>query len=495
MPHARFTRGSTMKHIAVMSMSNAIGITALFVVDMLDLFFLSLLGEKHLAAAVGYAGTILFLTTSVGIGLSIGAAALVSRAIGERNRPKARRYMMNVIALSLMISSVIAIATWTHIPDLLTAIGAKGMVKELATSYLRIMIPSMPVLAMAMCFGAGLRAVGDARRSMSSTLAGGAVNAILDPIFIFVLDMGIEGAALASVFARITILAVSAYGVIGVHGLFCGFKWYRFRQDYPAIVKIAFPAILTNLAMPFSSAFITRSMAEFGDSFVAGYAIIGRLIPVAFGIVFALSGAIGPIIGQNYGARNISRVRESLINAYLFSSAYILTASFVVFLFQDYLVQMFNAKEEAALLVHFFCNYIAVTFLFNGLLFIANATFNNLGKPNFSALLNWGKATFGTIPFVIVGTHFSGAYGVLIGSSIGGILFSLSAVWLSIKLVNSLGIRAGIQEKIITTEPALEPEEVQLPCALNPLSSDCAQMCQISEEAECEQHLLEEVND
>ena len=77
------------------------------------------------------------------------------------------------------------------------------------------------------------------------------------------------------------------------------------------------------------------------------------------------------------------------MNAYLFSSVYILTASFVVFLFQNHLVQMFNAKGDAALLVHFFCNYIAVTFVFNGQLFIANATFNNLGKPTFSTLLNW----------------------------------------------------------------------------------------------------------
>ena len=87
------------------------------------------------------------------------------------------------------------------------------------------------------------------------------------------------------------IVVMSMSNAIGIHGLFCGFKWHRFRQDYPAIVKIALPAVLTNLAMPFSSAFITRFMAEFGDSFVAGYAIIGRLIPVAFGIVFALSGA------------------------------------------------------------------------------------------------------------------------------------------------------------------------------------------------------------
>ena len=93
MPQAKFTHGSTMKHVVVMSLSGAVGITALFVVDMLDLFFLSLLGEKYLAAAVGYAGTITFMTSSIGIGLSIAAGALAAKAIGEKRRERASRYM------------------------------------------------------------------------------------------------------------------------------------------------------------------------------------------------------------------------------------------------------------------------------------------------------------------------------------------------------------------------------------------------------------------
>ncbi|WP_281645613.1 hypothetical protein [Parendozoicomonas sp. Alg238-R29] len=85
MPHARSVHGSPMKHIVVMSFSGVVGLTALFVVDMLDLFFLSPLGGKHLAAAVGYAGTMLFITSSLGIGFSTAAGALISRAMGSRD--------------------------------------------------------------------------------------------------------------------------------------------------------------------------------------------------------------------------------------------------------------------------------------------------------------------------------------------------------------------------------------------------------------------------
>ncbi|MFT5790416.1 MAG: Na+-driven multidrug efflux pump, partial [Shewanella sp.] len=92
---AKFVQGSILRHILVMSSTAAVGISALFVVDLMDIFFLSLLGEQELAAAVGYAGTISFFTTSIGIGLSIALGALVSRAIGAKETEKAKRLLLN----------------------------------------------------------------------------------------------------------------------------------------------------------------------------------------------------------------------------------------------------------------------------------------------------------------------------------------------------------------------------------------------------------------
>ncbi len=492
MPHARFTRGSTMRHITVMSLSNAVGITALFVVDMLDLFFLSLLGEKFLAAAVGYASTVLFVTTSIGIGLSIATGALLSKAIGARERDRACQFLANTVILSGLSTSVIALVVWIFIPELLDLVGARGEVHALATQYLRIMTPSMPVLAIAMCFGAALRSVGDAKRSMGSTLSGGAVNAVLDPVFIFMLDMDIEGAAIASVFARTAIFCTSAYGVITVHKLLCKVNLQQFYRDIGDILRIAIPAILTNLAMPVSSVLVMREIAGFGDRVVAGYAIIGRLTPVAFGVVFALSGAIGPIVGQNHGARLNGRVKQSLKDAYLFSTVYITAVSMIVFLAQDYFVMIFRAKGEAAQIIHFFCTWIAISFVFNGALFVANASFNNLGKPTWSTLFNWGKATIGTVPFIMIGGKVDGAYGVLSGQAIGGIVFSLLAVFFSFRLVDKIGQTIAGEQAGEPLEQIPVEEEISIPCPLSPLASDSAHLGQIAQEAECQEIAEEE---
>ena len=384
-----------MRHITVMSLSNAAGITALFVVDMLDLFFLSILGEKHLAAAVGYASTILFITTSIGIGISIASGSLISRSLGAREQQQARQYMASIAALCLVITSLIAALVWVYIPELLHMVGASGEVHDLACQYLNIMVPSMPVLALAMSFGAALRAQGDAKRSMSSTLLGGAVNALLDPVFIFALGLGIQGAAIASVLARFAIFGSSAFWVIKTHRLISPVNLQQLQRNLGNIMRIALPAILTNLAMPVSSVFVMRAVARYGDAFVAGYAVIGRIVPVAFGVVFALSGAIGPIVGQNYGAGRIDRVGQSLKNAYLFSTLYITGVSILLFGLQGYLISLFGMKGNAAAFIEFFCRYIAISFVFNGVLFVANASFKQFRKTHLFNAAELGESDLG----------------------------------------------------------------------------------------------------
>lgn len=410
------------------------GLIAIFVVDLLDLYFLSLLGEVELAAAVGYAGSILFFTTSVCIGLAIAMAALVARAVGAGENERARRYVVHVSVVAVAVTIPFAAIVWMTLPALLALLGAEGRTLDLAVAYLRIIVPSMPVLALAMGMGGALRAVGAARLAMASTLIGGLVNAVLDPILIFGLDLGIEGAALASVAARIAVFAVGAYGVIAREKIIGRFKPSTLPRDVARIAEVAGPAVLTNLATPFGNAYVVGSMAAFGDDAVAGFSIIGRIIPVAFGVVFALSGAIGPVIGQNYGAGNVERIRRALIDAMLLGTVVVLAASAILYLFQDQIAVVFGASEGAATLISFFSTYTAVLFVFLGAQFIANAAFNNLGRPLWSTMTNWGRVTIGTVPLVWLGAHWLGPEGVLLGQAIGGVLFGAGSSFLAWRL-------------------------------------------------------------
>ncbi|WP_047045151.1 MATE family efflux transporter [Vibrio mexicanus] len=425
---AKFVTGSTMRHILVMSGAGSVGLMALFVVDLLDMLFISMLGQVELAAAVGFAGTLVFFSTSISIGTSIAMGALVSKAIGAKQRAQARQLSASIMLTAFIISCAISALMYVYIPELLASIGAQGYAAERAEAYLRILLPSSPVIALAMAAGAGLRAAGDAKRSMWATLSGGIVNAVLDPLFIFGFGWNVEGAALASVFARFTVLYFSIMPLIRKHDLVAFPSLLAWRNDIKLILAIAVPAVITNIATPIGNAIVTSSIAQFGENFVAGFAVIGRLTPVCFAVIFALSGAVGPIIGQNFGAERFDRVKETLYNSLLVTTVYTIGVCIILYFAQGLVISGFGLTGDAAIIVGAFCTYVAISFIFNGTLFVANTSFNNLGKPLYSTALNMGKATLGTLPFVYYGAEWFGALGVLYGQAVGTIVFGVIAI-------------------------------------------------------------------
>ncbi|GMQ47112.1 MATE family efflux transporter [Vibrio sp. 10N] len=422
---AKFVEGSTMRHILVMSGTSTVGIMAIFVVDLLDMLFISMLGQAELAAAVGFAGTLTFFATSVSIGTSIAMGALMSKAIGAKNMAYAREIGSSVLVISFLISAVVTALMCAYIPELLTAIGAEGRAHERAEAYLWILLPSTPLIALGMASGAGLRAAGDAKRSMWATLAGGLVNAVLDPIFIFGFNWNVEGAAAASVVARFAVFYFSFMPLLKVHQLLDRPSFASVRRDTKVMLAIALPAIVTNTATPIGNAIVTTAIAQYGEDYVAGFAVIGRIIPVCFAFIFALSGAVGPIVGQNFGAVRIDRVEETLKNSLIVTTIYTLIVCMLLYLVQEPLIALFSLTGDAALTVSAFATFVAITFVFNGILFVANTSFNNLGKPLYSTALNLGKATAGTLPFVYLGSLWFGALGVLYGQAVGNVVFGI----------------------------------------------------------------------
>jgi MATE family, multidrug efflux pump len=176
-------------------------------------------------------------------------------------------------------------------------------------------------------------------------------------------------------------------------------------------------------------------MAQFGEEAIAGMAIIGRLVPISFGALFALSGAVGPIIGQNFGAGRHDRVRTAFASAVLFAALFVTGMSLILFLLRDPIAGLFNAEGMTLTLIYLFCGPLALAFFFNGLMFVSNAAYNNLGHPFYSTWSNWGRHTLGTIPFAMLGAAWFGAPGVLIGAYSGGLIFGLGSTLLALRLM------------------------------------------------------------
>lgn len=438
MAKAVFLQGALMRHVAVMSLTSSVGLMAIFAVDFVDMIFISMLGNKALAAAVGYAGTLLFFTNAINIGLSISAGSLVARSIGADQMSTGKEYATSVALLGALTGLVVPALVFVYLDAILSWLGAEGDTLALAKRYVGIVMPTMPVMSLAMVSMAVLRAYGDARRSMMGTVFGGAVNAALDPLLIFGFGLGLDGAAYASVIARLVMCAYALLCVVRIHQGFAAPKARILKRDAKAIGAIAGPAILTNVASPVGTAIVTREMARYGTDAVAAMAVIGRLMPVAFAVVFALSGAIGPIVGQNFGASQFDRVRGTLKAGLQFLLAYTLLAALILFLARGLIADLFEAEGEMRSLIYLFCGPLALLQFFNGVIFVCNACFNNLGHPIYSTYVNWGRHTLGTYPFAIAGGLYWGASGVLMGQAIGGAMFGVVGVLMAVKTINRL---------------------------------------------------------
>ena len=434
----RFVTGSLLRHIGVMAGTGAIGLVAIFAVDLVNLLYISMLGEQAIAAAVGFAGVVGFFHLSVFIGMLIGIAAVVSRAIGAQRMAEARGLATSSLVISAALALTMSALTWVFLAPILRLLGAEGRVLELAHGFLSITLPSTVLLGLGMACSALLRSVGDARRAMLVTLVPAIVTAVLDPLFIFYFGLGLDGAAIVLVLARMVMTGVGLYGAWRVQKLLAPLQTSRLRTDARTLFTVAGPAVLTNLATPVGAAFVTHSVAQFGASAVAGQATIERLVPVAFGLIYSLSGAVGPVLAQNLGARQFDRVREGLRASLGFMVGAVAVAWLLLAVLQGPLIQVFSLEGVAADMVHAFCSWIAASFFFMGALFVANAAFNNLGHPLWSTAFNWGRATLGTIPFAWWGAQY-GPVQVLAGQAVGAVLFGSLAMWTAFRLTARLG--------------------------------------------------------
>ncbi len=418
-----------MRHVVVMTLSGSLGLSFMFLVDFLALYWVSRLQNEALIAAIGFAATLQFFVISISIGMMIGAVALVSRTLGMGRPRRARRIATSALLYGVGAQLVIAVLVHSFRYPLLRLSGAEGEVLEVAAQFLKISLPSLPLIAAGMMAGAVLRSLGDALRSMLVTALAGLVAVVLDPLFILWMGWGVDGAAAVIVISRGVMAVVGLYWLIQTHNMLTRPAWVDLKLYLPAFAAIAVPAIATQLSTPFGNWILIRATAEHGASAVAGMGVVSRLTILSFGGIFALSGAIGGIIGQNAGAGLKDRVLQAYKDSLLFCAVYTGVTWLMLALCADLVTQAFGLTGEAAEVVRVFSLYAAGSFVFTGALFVSNAAFNNLGRPVWATVANWSRdgVLMGPLAFAMGGMF--GIAGVVMAQALANTLVGIGAAY------------------------------------------------------------------
>ncbi len=434
---ARFTQGNLFRHVTVMSLTSSLGIAAIFAVDLMDVMFIAMLGQSELAAAAGYAGVVMFFASALNIGLSIATGALVARGLGKDDPHLAAEHAASTAVIALGFGALLPLLTLPLLEPILGFLGAGGREAELAAGYLWIILPSTALSGLAMVAVAALRAHGDAQGAMVPSLLGAAVNGVADPILIFAVGLGLDGAAIATVLARLATAVLALAVAQSRHRAFCWPRPECLRRDMRDALGIAFPAMMTTVATPVGTAIVTREMAKYGSDAVAGMAVINRMMPFVSSVIFGLSGALGPIFAQNFGAGRMDRVLGTFREGLRFLALYMLVACVLLVSLRAPVADLFGATGQMRELLYLFMGPLAPAMTLNGILFVSNAAFNNLGHPGYSTVLNWGRHTAGTWPFAVGFGAIFGAEGVLIGQALGGAVFAAGGAWLALRVIEA----------------------------------------------------------
>ncbi len=428
-PQGRFLTGSTMGHVVRMTATGAFGITFVFLVDAANLFWLSQLGDPQLVAAIGFAYAIQFFSVSSGIGLMIAGTAIVSRAIGRGAREEARSRAGAAVAISAAIQFGVASLVFAFRHDLVGLAGAEGETARLAARYLAMTVFSLVPMAIAMVSSGALRADGFGAKAMYVTFFSGIILMVIDPILIIWMDLGLDGAAIGLSVFRFFLMGFGLWFAAVQERLLAMPDAASIRAAFRPFILVAIPTIATQMATPAGNYLLTMIMAQFGDNAVAAWAVVSRLTVLVFGGIFALSGAIGGIFGQNFGAGHMSRLRSTYRDAIVFCAIYTLAAWALLASAGPSIARLFELDGQGVQVLRAFTMVGVGGFVFVGALFVSNAAFNNLGKPGRSTLVNWVNHGVLSWPIAaLLATPF-GAPGVIYGQAIAGALAGTLAAW------------------------------------------------------------------
>lgn len=425
---ARFVSGPLRGHVLEMVLTGWASMLAVFAVEFLTLLYLGTLRDEAVLAAVGFGSMTLFTITSICIGVTVGGAAQVSRALGAGDAMRARRLAAASLLLMAAATVLSAAVFLLAIGPFTRVIGLAPDVRALLLSYVAITAPFSVAMGLGMMLSNLLRAAGRGRQSMWVLLAGTATVAVLDPLVIFVFDGGMRGVAWAGGVGRVATVALGAWLVFGRYRLVARPARASLRADLAAVGAIALPATLSALATPAAVVFTASTYAGFGPSVMAGATVVDRVLQLSYSLFFVLPGAIGPILGQNLGAGQWPRVRQTVRITLGLALAYGFGAATLLALLAPWIPDLFQVTGPGRDLVLVFCRYASFIWALNSVFFVSVAVFNNLGYATYATAIGWLRATVGTLPFVWVGAYYGGAQGVLLGQTLGFALSSLLAL-------------------------------------------------------------------
>jgi len=433
------TTGSISRHVIRMAPPMAVAFLATMIFNIVDTWFVSRLGEKPLAA-MGFTFPVVMLVHAVAMGLGLGVSASVSQTLGKGDDSRSRHLASAGLVLCFLVFTCVSAIGLLAMDHIFSLLGAGGETLALTTSYMQVWFCFLPLAVLPMVGNNAIRATGDTLRPSMIMIAGALLNCVLDPLLIFGTgffpELGIAGAAWATGISR-SLTMVLSFIIMRRFGLLAP-VWRdaaAVLKEWITIIRVALPATATNLLMPLTNGVITRIIAGFGTAAVAATAAGQRVEMVAFLVPMAMGSALVPLIGQNWGARRLGRVRRSYVVTNWYGFAYTAFCYFLAVPLAPVVAGWFSSNRLITTLISHYLWIMLAGALLTHIVVHTGFALNATERPGQAALLNATRLLGLVLPLAYAGSRLFGVHGVFLGMTAANLTAGVIALYWFLKAV------------------------------------------------------------
>ncbi len=428
--YKRMTERSVTKLVISLSLPTVLSQMITSIYNMADTFFVTGLGNSA-SGAVSVVYALQSIIQAVGFGLAMGAGSLVSRYLGKKDNESANKYASCAFFSALLLGTLLSVICLIDLDGLLLAFGSTETILPHAKSYAFIILLGAPIMCSSFVLNNIMRAEGKAMFSMIALTSGGVLNIILDPIFISVLDMGVAGAALATVISQVIsfIVLISIY--ISGHSIVkLSLKnMSREAAPYGKIVLTGLPTVFRQGLGSVATTLLNIQVKPYGDPAIAAVGIANKIYMLLRSFVIGIGHGFQPVAGYNWGAKKYKRVKSAFWVATALGTAVSVLASVLLLVFSESLIGLFKPETaEVEEIGGRMLVFIALALPLLGYSTFVNQLYQSLGFVKGASLLASCRQGIFFIPLIFILPIFMGLDGILATQPIADVFTFLVSI-------------------------------------------------------------------
>lgn len=426
--------------------------------NLADGFWVSMIGSVEFAAT-SFIWPIEFLFISIGSGISIAGTSLLSHLIGANKSNEGSKYSTQLFGISISASIIISLIGIILTPTFIKLMGGTGDLSYYSNIYLKIVFLGMPFTFYYFVFNSIMIAQGNSALPTVLSAISAILNVVLDPIFIFPLNMGIAGAAYATLISKI-ILSLMAYIILRKTSSPLKPKFKKFKFDkvvIKEIIKVALPSAIGQSGSAIGFIVLNAFITSYGTSTIAAYGMVNKITSVISQPAMGIGAALVTITGQNLGNNNSNRVREAFRKGSIITIAITVIGSLIIYFNNELVINFFMQSKDDITVIEqgiIYLNYILFSMPLMGMFSVFQGIFQGSGHTKYSMNMEIGRLWFARLPMILIFKYFTN-----MGST--GIWFSMSFSNLVICIYGLLIYKSNRwNDKEILSNSALELKSV-----------------------------------